>query len=281
MASARRPAKARSDPGRVRQRERRLPKQRRLGKSEDPGQAPRSDGERLQKVLAAAGVASRRAAEEMIVAGRVSINGRRVTTLGSRIDPSHDRLEVDGKRVATDPAKEYLIINKPLGVISTAKDERGRRSVVDLVPSRVRLFPVGRLDADTHGLMILTNDGELAHRLAHPRFGIERTYRAEVEGIVSPSKLERLRKGVRLDERTARAVRVRVVATGRGRTQVEVVMTEGRNHEVKRLLAAIGHPVTRLARRSFGPIRLGDLKPGTWRRLTPAEVGALQQLVDL
>jgi len=273
VARATRPGPVRSDSGRARRAA--------AGRSQAPEHSEPREGERLQKVLAAAGVASRRAAEELIVAGRVTVNGRVVTTLGSRMVPAQDRLEVDGKRVATDPEKEYVLLNKPPGVISTARDDRGRTTVVDLVASRRRLFPVGRLDADAQGLMILTNDGALAHRLAHPRFGIERAYRVEVEGAVAASELDRLRKGIRLEDGIARAVRARVVAKGKGRTQLEVVLAEGRNHEVKRLLAAVGHPVVRLVRRTFGPIGLGDLKPGSWRRLSPAEVGALQQLVDL
>jgi len=240
-----------------------------------------ASGDRLQKVLSSAGVASRRAAEEMITAGRVAVNGRIVTTLGTRVDPSQDHVEVDGRRIATDPGKEYVVVNKPAGVISTARDERGRPTVVDLVPATIRLYPVGRLDADAQGVLLLTNDGALAHRLAHPRYRVPRTYRVEVEGNVSTRAVDRLRSGVALDDGVARALRVRVVAASKGRTHLEIVMGEGRNHEVKRLMAAVGHPVIRLVRRAFGPVRLGDLRPGGWRHLTANEVGALQQLVDL
>jgi pseudouridine synthase len=241
----------------------------------------RPTGERLQKVLAAAGVASRRAAEEMIAAGRVSVNGSVVTTLGTRVDPGADRIAVDGRRISTDPDKIYVVLNKPAGVVTTMSDERGRQSVAELVRAGARVFPVGRLDADTQGLLLMTNDGELAHRLTHPRWGVERVYRAEVLGALDRAAVDRLLRGVRLDDGEAKAIRVRVVAKRAERSHLEIVMGEGRKREVRRMLEAVGHPVVRLVRRAYGPIRLGTLRPGAWRELTSAEVGALKQLVDL
>lgn len=236
---------------------------------------------RLQKVLAAAGIASRRAAEELIVAGRVAVDGRIVGRLGTRVDPSSARIEVDGVRVSVNPDHEYLVLNKPAGIITTVKDTHGRPTVVDLVRSRRRMFPVGRLDADTTGVLLLTDDGELAHRLAHPRFGIRKVYVAEVRGAVAEETCRRLERGVVLEDGPARAVGVHVRGRGRTSSQVEVTMTEGRKREVRRMLEAVGHPVISLSRVSFGPIRLSGLKVGDTRRLTPAEVGELYRLVGL
>jgi 23S rRNA pseudouridine2605 synthase len=232
-------------------------------------------------VIAAAGVASRRVAEELIVAGRVAVNSKITTVLGTRVDPATDRIEVDGKRIATDPGKVYVLLNKPEGYITTTSDERGRPTVLDLVRTKVRVYPVGRLDADTQGVLLLTNDGELAHRLAHPRYGLHRSYRAEVRGTVGPEAIERLLRGVVLDDGPAKALKARVAAVGRGSSHLEVVMGEGRKREVRRMLEAVGHPVVRLVRRAFGPIKLGDLRTGASRALTPEEVGTLQKLVDL
>lgn len=238
-------------------------------------------GERLQKVLAGAGVASRRASEELIVAGRVSVDGRVVTRLGTRVDPSSARIEVDGRRIAVSPDYEYILLNKPAGIVTSAKDPHGRTTVVDLVRSSVRLFPVGRLDADTQGLVLLTNHGELAHRLTHPRFQIQRVYIAEVRGSPASEVLERLLRGVRLEDGYARAVQARVIETGRARAQLEITMTEGRKHEVRRMLLAVGHPVTQLARTRYGPLGIRGLASGTSRRLTPAEIGELLKAVGL
>jgi 23S rRNA pseudouridine2605 synthase len=232
-------------------------------------------------VLAAAGIASRRAAEDLISAGRVRVDGRVVTMLGTRVDKATARIEVDGVRVAVDPERRYLILNKPPGVVTTAKDELGRTTVLDLVRESARLFPVGRLDADTQGLLLLTNDGELAHRLAHPRYEVDRVYVAEVAGELPRAMLERILRGVRLEDGVARPVRARRVRTARGRTHVEVVLREGRKREVRRMFDAIGHPVTRLVRTAYGPLRLGNLPIGRTRTLTPEEVGALQSLVGL
>lgn len=242
---------------------------------------PPDEGVRLQKVLAAAGIVSRRGAEELIAAGRVRVDGRLVTRLGTRVDPETARIEVDGRRVGVASGDEYFALNKPAGVVSTARDPQGRRTVVSLVPAEGRVYPVGRLDADTQGLILLTNHGELAHRLTHPRFQIPRTYVADVDGVVTRETLERLRRGVRLEDGVARPVSVAVLRTGRDRTQLEVVMTEGRKREVRRMLASVGHPVRGLVRTSFGPIALGTLRSGRARRLTADEVGSLLSSVGL
>lgn len=238
-------------------------------------------GVRLQKVLAAAGVASRRAAEDLITAGRVTVDGRVTTILGSRVDPEHARIEVDGKRISIRSDHEYLMLNKPVGYITSASDPLGRATVLDLVNSKRRLFPVGRLDADTTGLLLLTDDGELAHRLAHPRYRVERTYVAKVAGRVEPSACQELLDGVRLDDGPARAIRARARTTARAGSQVEITMGEGRKREVRRMLEAVGHPVEDLVRVSFGPIKLAGLRIGAIRQLTREEVGELQRMVGL
>jgi pseudouridine synthase len=237
---------------------------------------------RLQKVLAAAGVASRRVAEQLIVDGRVTVDGRVVTQLGTRIDPARAVVQVDGERVSVRPDRAYYIVHKPAGVITTAADPAGRPIVTDLVRARGRrLYPVGRLDADTTGVLLLTDDGELAHRLMHPRFGIERIYVAKVGGEMGAAALARLTAGVHLEDGLARAVRARIRNVSRRASQVELVMTEGRKREVRRLLEAVGHPVIELARVGFGPIRLGRLAPGESRPLTAAEIGSLLKIVGL
>jgi 23S rRNA pseudouridine2605 synthase len=248
-----------------------------------PKRAPEveREGVRLQKVLAAAGIASRRASEELIARGRVAVDGRIVTELGTRVDPERARIEVDGVRVSVRRDHEYVILNKPLDVITTAKDTHGRRTVLDLVRSQGRLFPVGRLDADTTGVLILTDDGELAHRLAHPRFAIPRVYIAEVRGSVADETCRKLERGLPLDDGPARAISARVQGRGRRSTQIEITMTEGRKREVRRMLEAVGHPVSTLARVSFGPVRLSGLRLGATRSLSPAEVGELYKLVGL
>jgi 23S rRNA pseudouridine2605 synthase len=226
-------------------------------------------------------VASRRAAEGLITQGRVRVNGRVVDQLGSRVDPERARIEVDGRRVQAPKDFVYVALNMPSGVVSTASDPQGRRTVLDLVEAAPRLNPVGRLDADTSGLLLLTNHGELHHRLTHPRFQVRKTYEAEVEGVVQGETLQKLRLGVRLDDGFARAVSARERGRAKGRTHLEIVMTEGRKREVRRMLAAVGHPVRRLSRTAFGPISLAHLRSGTWRRLTSQEIGALLDLVGL
>ena len=240
---------------------------------------------RLQKVLAAAGLGSRRACEELIAAGRVSVDGVVVTELGTRVDPGRAVIHVDGQRVNVRSDLVYLALNKPRGVLSAMSDDRGRRTVADLVADRPeRLFHVGRLDADTEGLLLLTNDGELAHRLMHPGFGVPKTYLATVPGPVPKTLGRRLRDGVELEDGPVRVDAFRVVQQEGGgadiKAIVEVVLHEGRNRIVRRMLDAVGHPVQRLVRTSIGPVRLGGQRPGTLRELTRDELGELFRLVE-
>lgn len=230
--------------------------------------------QRLQKVISAAGLMSRRAAEELIAKGRVTIDGRRAV-LGDRVDPSRQRVEVDGVPIPVAPDHVTYLLFKPLGVISTADDPEGRRTVVDLVPSEPRVVPVGRLDADTGGLLLLSNDGELVMRVTHPRFGITKTYMAEVAGKPSQQQLQKLRTGVLLEDGLARAHRVKLVSSHGGKSLVEVVLAEGRNREVRRMFEAIGFPVRRLVRTAIGTLADRSLKPGQWRRLSNQEVAGL------
>lgn len=234
------------------------------------------DGVRLQKVLAQAGVASRRACEGLIAAGRVQVDGHVVIEQGVRIDPSRQVVHVDGVRVQLDQDKTYLAFNKPAGVVSTMSDDQGRVSLGDFMAERTeRLFHVGRLDSETEGLILLTNDGELAHRLQHPSYGVAKTYLAEVPGPVARDVGKRLRAGVELDDGPVRVDSFRLIDSQPGKALVEVILHEGRKHIVRRTLEAVGHPVERLVRVQVGPIHLGDLRPGRWRVLTRSEVGQL------
>lgn len=234
------------------------------------------DGVRLQKLLAAAGLGSRRTCEGLICSGRVSVDGHVVTELGVRVDPSRQVVHVDGERVAVDDSKVYLAFHKPAGVVSTMSDDLGRTSITDFVGHRSgRLFHVGRLDADTEGLLLLTNDGDLAHRLAHPAYGVTKTYVAQVPGPVPRDLGRRLRAGIELDDGPVSVDSFRLLDSAAGRALVEVVLHEGRKHVVRRLLAAVGHPVISLVRTRVGPIDLGDLKAGRTRRLTRDEIGKL------
>jgi len=235
--------------------------------------------ERVQKVLAAAGIASRRACEELILEGRVTVNGQ-VVELGAKCDPLEDVVAVDGERVSTDPDKVYVLLNKPRGVVTTADDPHGRATVLDLVNLSQRLYPVGRLDQDTEGLLLLTNDGELTHQLLHPSFEVERTYVALVPGPVRKKSLAALREGVELDDGLARARRAKVLGEEHGRALVELVMTEGRKREVRRMFGALGLTVERLARVAFAGVELGELRQGKWRFLTQAEIGRLHAAVE-
>lgn len=231
---------------------------------------------RLQKLLAQAGVGSRRACEALIAQGRVTVDGRRVVQLGTRVDPRDVEVRVDGQVVPVAPDRVYLALNKPRGVLSTMRDDRGRRCLGDLVGDRPeRLFHVGRLDADTEGLLLLTNDGDLAHRLTHPRYGVSKVYLAEVSGPVPRDLGRRLREGIELDDGPVVVDRFRVVGSSGRKAQVELTLHEGRKHVVRRLLAEVGHPVDRLVRLAVGPIRLGDQRPGTVRPLSRDEVSAL------
>ena len=236
---------------------------------------PAVEGQRLQKVIAAAGVASRRAAEELIEQGRVSVDGRVVRVQGMRVDPARARIEVDGERINVDPRHVYFALNKPAGVVTTAADPRGRPTVLDLVRTHRRVVPVGRLDANTLGLVLLTDHGELVHRLAHPRFQVPRVYAAEVRGTMSREAATRLKEGIRLDDGVARAKAVKIRRRAASRSLVEITMTEGRKHEVRRMFDSVGFPVLELVRISFGPISLGPLPSGKSRKLTAEEVGKL------
>ncbi|WP_407068228.1 pseudouridine synthase [Lapillicoccus sp.] len=240
------------------------------------------DGVRLQKLLAAAGVGSRRTCENLISAGRVEVDGHVVTELGVRIDPNRQKVHVDGVRVQLDESRVYLAFNKPLGVVSTMNDDLGRVSLADYVGNRPeRLFHVGRLDSDTEGLLLLTNDGDLAHRLQHPAYGVPKTYIARIPGPVPRDLGKRLREGVDLDDGPVSVDSFKVVDSQPGKALVEVVLHEGRKHVVRRMLDAVGHPVESLVRVQVGPIRLGDLKSGRTRRLTQDEVGRLYSAAGL
>lgn len=240
---------------------------------------------RLQKVLASAGLGSRRACEQLIEEGRVSVDGNPVSQQGMRVDPGNAVIRVDGDRVNVRGDVVYLAVNKPRGVLSAMSDDRGRRTVADLVPPTAgRLFHVGRLDSDTEGLLLLTNDGELAHHLTHPSFGIEKTYLAEVPGPVPRDLGRRLRAGVSVEgedgDRPVVVDRFRVLDAAGDRALVELVLHEGRKHVVRRVLAAVGHPVQRLVRTAVGPVHLGDLRPGRTRPLDRRELAALFRLTD-
>jgi 23S rRNA pseudouridine2605 synthase len=223
---------------------------------------------RLNAFLARAGVASRRRADELIKAGRVTVNGEpgRLNT----IVRAQDRVDVDGREVRRQRLR-YVLLHKPAGVVTTAHDPQGRRTVVELVPDEPRVVPVGRLDADTTGALLLTNDGQLAHRLAHPRYGVEKTYVADVEGDLDEDALRQLSEGVELDDGRTAPARARRLGPGR----VELVLHEGRKHQVKRMLAAVGHPVTRLHRSDYAGLTLEGLEPAEWRELEPSEVERL------
>jgi len=229
---------------------------------------------RIQKAIATSGLMSRRAAEEAMVAGRVELNGKPVV-LGDRVDPDEDVLTVDGVPVPVSEDLETYLLNKPVGVISTASDPQGRPTVVDLIESTKRLYPVGRLDADSEGLILVSNDGELTNRVTHPGFGVTKRYLAEVEGEISKRALRALTEGVDLDDGPARALSARLIDSGAGRSMVEMVMMEGRNREVRRMLEAVGYPVTRLVRTAIGGLSDSKLPPGDHRRLTATDIQRL------
>lgn len=233
-----------------------------------------SEPVRLQKAISAAGLMSRRAAEDLIRRGRVAVDGR-TAVLGDRADPETSVITIDGRRIPIAPGRVTYLLFKPPGVISTADDPEGRPTVVDLVPPEPRVWPVGRLDGDSEGLLLLSNDGELTNLVTHPRHGVTKTYTALVDGEVGPKTLRRLVGGVRLDDGPASARSAKVLDRSRGRTLVELVMTEGRNREVRRLLEAVGHQVERLVRIAIGTLRDPTLKPGTWRVLDIHEVASL------
>lgn len=241
-----------------------------------PGQA------RLQKVLSAAGVASRRASEKLIADGRVTVNGQTVRELGTRADPASDDVRVDGRRIARDVRPRYVVVYKPRGYVTTRSDPNRRKTVLDLIPDvREYVYPVGRLDYESEGLLLLTNDGALAAVLTHPRHGVARVYEATVRGVPSGARLRHLATGVEIDGRPTAPAEVRMLPGGApGRTdeaRVRIVIREGRNRQVRRMFDAIGHPVRRLRRTRLGPISLRGLRPGAARDLTAAEVGALRR----
>lgn len=229
--------------------------------------------QRLQRALAAAGVASRRRAEDLIRDGRVTVDGQ-VATIGTVVDPDRQSIAVDGRPITAE-VKEYWLLNKPAGVVSTASDPQGRRTVVDCVPTGTRIFPVGRLDRDTTGLLVLTNDGDLTHRLLHPRFGVEKEYRAWVQGRLPEAALERLRRGVQLEDGPTAPARAEVVGRTDEETELVLVIHEGRKRQVRRMLDAVGHPVLHLHRCRVDGLTERGLAIGQARRLTPAEVARL------
>ncbi|MBE3588738.1 MAG: rRNA pseudouridine synthase [Thermoanaerobacteraceae bacterium] len=238
--------------------------------------------ERLQKAMARAGVASRRHCEEIIAAGLVKVNGRVVTCPGTRVDPEKDRIEVAGRVLPREERKVYILLNKPRGYITTLHDPRGRRKVTDLLPGiHHRVYPVGRLDYDSEGLLLLTNDGELTHALTHPGHRVPKTYRVRVEGVPSPDKLAQMARGLLLDDGPTAPARVALVEKGGGNALLEITIHEGRNRQVRRMCDKIGHPVRRLKRTALGPLTLQGLKPGQYRFLTPAEVALLRRAAGL
>jgi pseudouridine synthase len=238
------------------------------------------EGERIQKVLARAGVASRRAIEEMIVRGRIRVNGGRVE-LGMRIDPSKDLVEIDGSRVPLQAALVYYLVNKPVGVVTTASDEQNRATVLDLIEVETRVYPVGRLDIESEGAVLLTNDGELALRLTHPRYGVAKTYLVEVGGGVKERTVRTLARGVELSDGMTAPAQARLVERSPRATLIEISLTEGRNRQIRRMFEAVGHPVQRLVRTAIGPLMLGRLKPGTYRKLRLEEVRNLYRAAGL
>ena len=258
------------------------------GGQDDPHVA---SGQRLQKVLAHAGVASRRACEQLIADGRVSVDGITVTEAGVRVDPLTQEIRLDGSRILTNPELITLMLHKPTGVVTTMEDPEGRPTVAQYgrdylaehpeLPDSLRLVHVGRLDTETEGLLLLSNDGELSHRLMHPSFEIAKTYVAIVEGQVEPWVPRKLRRGIELEDGEAKADRVTVKDSGPRGSIVEITLHSGKNRIVRRMLDAVGHPVTRLARTRLGPLRLGNLRPGQTRPLSGEEIAALQQEVGL
>ncbi len=238
-------------------------------------------GERLQKVLAAAGLGSRRACEEIITAGRVSVNGSKVTVLGTRVDPAVDSVEVDGIRLDTQVEPRYFLLNKPPGYLTTTDDPQGRPTILDLFKQKGRFFPVGRLDLESRGLLLITNNGFIAHRLTHPRFEVDKTYVARVKGTVAPGVLKQLREGVDLEEGRTSPARVKVVGREGDSTVLEMVIHQGWKRQIRRMCAAVGLQVTDLMRTRLGPLSIERLPEGKWREMSPSEVEALFKALGL
>ena len=245
------------------------------GSSVDEG----SRSVRLQKVLASCGLGSRRGCEELIEQGRVQVDREVITVLGTRVDPVKQEIRVDGS-IVRPAGRIYFVLNKPPGVLSTNKDPQGRALVIDIIPTQERLFTVGRLDRMSEGLILVTNDGELANQLAHPRYGVTKTYRVTVAGNPSGAALKQVRKGVYLDDGLAQVDALRVKRRLAKSTEMEMVLSEGRNREIRRVLARIGHKVLKLKRIALGPLRLGKLQPGDYRELTSSEVRRLRQMAN-
>jgi len=245
-------------------------------RSQRPHRDEPSGLDRLQKVLAAAGIGSRRECEALITGGRVEVDGKFVTELGRKVDPSAEKIQVDGVALA-QPKRVYFVLNKPVGVVSTNSDPDGRLRVIDLIKSDERLYPVGRLDRTSEGLILVTNDGELANRLTHPRYGIEKVYRVRVVGTPTPQELGKLRKGVYLSDGMAKVSSIQTKRRFKQSTELEIILKEGRNREIRRILASIGHKVVQLKRVAIGPIRLGTMPVGAHRMLSRDEVKALRK----
>lgn len=238
------------------------------------------EGVRLQKVLAAAGVASRRVCEEMIVAGAIKVNGKVVTELGTRINPEIDKVVVKGTPIQLDVSKVYLMLNKPLGVVSSMQDEHGRPDLSQYLLDYDRVFNVGRLDADTTGLLLLTNDGDLAHKLMHPSFEVPKTYQAKIHGQITQPILNKLVSGLELEDGPIKADKARLISASGNHSLVEIELHSGRNRIVRRMFDSLGFPVVALVRRQFGPLHLGHLNSGHIRQLTKIELGALLKAAD-
>ncbi|MHC4992046.1 MAG: pseudouridine synthase [Planctomycetota bacterium] len=246
-------------------------------------------GPRLQKVLAEAGLGSRRACEELIESGVVTVNGHVVCSMPAWVDPVRDHVKVRGRLIRSEPEHIYVMLFKPRGVVCTNDDPQGRRRAVDLVrhPSRARLYPVGRLDLDSSGLLLLTNDGEMANRLTHPRYGVHKTYEITVRGTIDDKEMARLERGLFIDDRRTRrasrtgGARMRLLKRDRDRTRMRIELREGRNRQIRRMMAILGHPVKKLRRIEMGPLRLRGLRPGQWRELDRKELGALRRAAGL
>lgn len=235
--------------------------------------------ERLQKIIAQAGVASRREAERLILEGKVTLNGKVVKELGTKADPDKEHIKVNGKLITRPESKAYLILYKPRGYVTTTSDPEGRPTIMELLEKvKGRVFPVGRLDYDTEGLILCTNDGELAHKLQHPRHEVPKTYFAKVEGVPAPDEITKLRKGIKLEDGMTAPANVKLVRKVEANSWLEIIIHEGRNRQVKRMCEAIGHPVIRLKREGLAFLTLGDLKPGEFRHLTAEEVKKLKEI---
>ena len=234
---------------------------------------------RLQKYLAEAGVASRRKCEEFMLQGRVEVNGVRITELGSKVDAG-DIVKVDGKEVKQEEKKVYILLNKPVGYITTAKDQFSRKTVLDLIEGvNERIYPVGRLDYDTSGLLLLTNDGDLAYKLTHPSREADKIYQVKVKGALNDNALHAFKSGIRIDDYTTSPAKIKILERTSTDTLIEVTIHEGKNRQVRRMFEAVGHTVLKLRRISIGPVKLGNMEEGTWRNLTPEEVKSLKKLV--